>query len=206
MVMKARLYLVPPMPAHRGRSETERHYARMEEESRPRAFKLVGATGRVEAVYCSECRDYRATPHMEHYYPNESGSVRLATIGFAILGCLIFTTLAFYGARNATPKASDHYHAVKAPVVVPGVSPARVVALVNNGLHACQSAHMVDCHAEIDSDGSVGVYGSKAPTGEAYGSRPIPACQEDDPCWNCQTMGNRICGPGATLPKGIMSR
>ena len=20
-------------------------------------------------------------------------------------------------------------------------------------------------------------------------------CQEDDPCWDCHTMGNRICGP-----------
>ena len=23
----------------------------------------------------------------------------------------------------------------------------------------------------------------------------IPPCQEDDPCWDCETMGNRICGP-----------
>jgi hypothetical protein len=22
-------------------------------------------------------------------------------------------------------------------------------------------------------------------------------CQEDDPCWNCHTMGDRKCGPGA---------
>jgi hypothetical protein len=22
-------------------------------------------------------------------------------------------------------------------------------------------------------------------------------CLEDMPCWNCHTMGNRICGPGA---------
>ena len=21
------------------------------------------------------------------------------------------------------------------------------------------------------------------------------ACQEDDPCWDCSTMGNGICGP-----------
>lgn len=20
-------------------------------------------------------------------------------------------------------------------------------------------------------------------------------CAEDDPCWNCSTMGNRVCGP-----------
>ena len=20
-------------------------------------------------------------------------------------------------------------------------------------------------------------------------------CQEDEPCWDCETMGNRICGP-----------
>lgn len=22
----------------------------------------------------------------------------------------------------------------------------------------------------------------------------IPRCEEDEPCWNCATMGNRICG------------
>lgn len=22
-----------------------------------------------------------------------------------------------------------------------------------------------------------------------------PACEEDEPCWDCATMGNRICGP-----------
>lgn len=26
--------------------------------------------------------------------------------------------------------------------------------------------------------------------------RHTPQCQEDQPCWNCHTMGNRICGPG----------
>lgn len=24
------------------------------------------------------------------------------------------------------------------------------------------------------------------------------ACQEDDPCWNCETMGNRVCGTTTT--------
>jgi hypothetical protein len=24
---------------------------------------------------------------------------------------------------------------------------------------------------------------------------PQPVCQEDDPCWDCETMGDRICGP-----------
>ena len=23
------------------------------------------------------------------------------------------------------------------------------------------------------------------------------ACQEDEPCWDCRTMGNQICGPAA---------
>lgn len=26
-------------------------------------------------------------------------------------------------------------------------------------------------------------------------ARPVKSCQEDDPCWNCHTMGNQICGP-----------
>lgn len=24
---------------------------------------------------------------------------------------------------------------------------------------------------------------------------PVTVCQEDDPCWDCATMGNLICGP-----------
>lgn len=28
----------------------------------------------------------------------------------------------------------------------------------------------------------------------------VPACQEDDPCWDCETMGNRVCGPVMTIP------
>lgn len=27
-------------------------------------------------------------------------------------------------------------------------------------------------------------------------------CQEDQPCWDCATMGNRICGPSAPAPSG----
>lgn len=34
--------------------------------------------------------------------------------------------------------------------------------------------------------------------GVAYDAATRPAvshCAEDDPCWNCATMGNRKCGP-----------
>jgi hypothetical protein len=27
--------------------------------------------------------------------------------------------------------------------------------------------------------------------------RTQKTCWEDQPCWDCRTMGNRICGPGA---------
>jgi hypothetical protein len=27
------------------------------------------------------------------------------------------------------------------------------------------------------------------------GIRNAPACHEDEPCWDCSTMGNRTCGP-----------
>ena len=27
---------------------------------------------------------------------------------------------------------------------------------------------------------------------------PTPACQEDMPCWSCETMGNGVCGPTPT--------
>ena len=25
--------------------------------------------------------------------------------------------------------------------------------------------------------------------------RPVTRCEEDMPCWDCSTMGNRVCGP-----------
>jgi hypothetical protein len=36
-------------------------------------------------------------------------------------------------------------------------------------------------------------------TTQHAGSDVPPACQEDQPCWDCQTMGNRICGPVQVL-------
>ena len=29
---------------------------------------------------------------------------------------------------------------------------------------------------------------------------PPAVCQEDEPCWDCETMGNRICGPTVEPP------
>lgn len=26
-------------------------------------------------------------------------------------------------------------------------------------------------------------------------SDPPQTCQEDEPCWDCETMGNKVCGP-----------
>lgn len=26
-------------------------------------------------------------------------------------------------------------------------------------------------------------------------------CQEDEPCWDCETMGNQICGPLPSIPR-----
>ncbi|MEO7555482.1 MAG: hypothetical protein ABIV94_02605, partial [Acidimicrobiales bacterium] len=28
------------------------------------------------------------------------------------------------------------------------------------------------------------------------------SCQEDDPCWDCSTMGNHVCGPTVTVEAG----
>ena len=27
----------------------------------------------------------------------------------------------------------------------------------------------------------------------------VKACQEDDPCWDCKTMGNKVCGPAKAV-------
>lgn len=43
------------------------------------------------------------------------------------------------------------------------------------------------------------VLGAWLNVGDAQASEPTPspvqACMEDDPCWDCTTMGNLICGP-----------
>jgi hypothetical protein len=31
--------------------------------------------------------------------------------------------------------------------------------------------------------------------------KPSTKCQEDDPCWNCHTMGNKKCGPPSSNRK-----
>lgn len=31
---------------------------------------------------------------------------------------------------------------------------------------------------------------------------PAVSCQEDEPCWDCDTMGNQICGPTAVAEDG----
>ena len=28
----------------------------------------------------------------------------------------------------------------------------------------------------------------------------VKECQEDDPCWDCKTMGNKVCGPATVSP------
>ena len=28
------------------------------------------------------------------------------------------------------------------------------------------------------------------------GRADLSICQEDEPCWDCETMGNRLCGAG----------
>lgn len=32
-----------------------------------------------------------------------------------------------------------------------------------------------------------------------------PVCQEDDPCWDCETMGNKICGNASCALEGLIT-
>lgn len=38
------------------------------------------------------------------------------------------------------------------------------------------------------------VYAGHVATGPVRAPIPSAVCEEDQPCWNCATMGNRICG------------
>lgn len=37
--------------------------------------------------------------------------------------------------------------------------------------------------------------GCSPASGPAQPTQSVAACQEDQPCWDCSTMGNRQCGP-----------
>lgn len=36
---------------------------------------------------------------------------------------------------------------------------------------------------------------TQPPTTAPAASQPEPKCFEDEPCWDCETMGNGVCGP-----------
>jgi hypothetical protein len=44
--------------------------------------------------------------------------------------------------------------------------------------------------------GALLIMGAGAPPSPG---RPAPACQEDQACWNCATMGNMTCGPSSNM-------
>lgn len=50
-----------------------------------------------------------------------------------------------------------------------------------------------------------------APTEETYPAPPVepntagPVCMEDDPCWDCTTMGNKICGNPVCIAQGLVT-
>lgn len=83
---------------------------------------------------------------------------------------------------------------------------------VASAMHKCEAAGFVLCHAETDhytdANGAcqtaVNVYGyapgSTIPVANAaqHTDKCGAPCQEDEPCWDCHTMGNRVCGPPAS--------
>jgi len=87
---------------------------------------------------------------------------------------------------------------------------------VASAMHKCHKAGFKLCHAEtdryVDRNGNcqavVNVYGypkgATIPVANAeqvYTGNTCAPCQEDEPCWDCHTMGNRVCGPPAR-PEG----
>lgn len=52
--------------------------------------------------------------------------------------------------------------------------------------------------AAVAIAGAVAVFGGqgvRALLTPGPAREPVAACQEDDPCWDCRTMGNLVCGP-----------
>jgi hypothetical protein len=80
--------------------------------------------------------------------------------------------------------------------------PAKCSALPVEGSHAYPQSGWAWL-ADIHGTGSTEDYGYD-PAQQAWlanrGQNPGAGIQEDDPRWNCLTMGNHLCGQGAELP------
>ena len=87
------------------------------------------------------------------------------------------------------------------------------VTICHKGHTITIGAPAVDAHLRNHGDtigacsdgGNDGAIGPVAPPLEPPPSTttttvPPAVCQEDEPCWDCETMGNRICGPTVEPP------
>ena len=45
----------------------------------------------------------------------------------------------------------------------------------------------------------VGILVMPASPASPVSPAPVAQCFEDQPCWDCESMGNRVCGPSALL-------
>jgi outer membrane biosynthesis protein TonB len=70
---------------------------------------------------------------------------------------------------------------------------AVAVAVLALSLTACQST----APAKMADVSPVAPVVITAPT---QAPATAPACEEDEPCWDCKTMGNKLCGPVAPEP------
>ena len=51
-----------------------------------------------------------------------------------------------------------------------------------------------DTHGPCEPEGRIG----------PVDTTPDPVCYEDEPCWDCDTMGNRTCGPVVVDPPPLV--
>ncbi len=82
------------------------------------------------------------------------------------------------------------------------------VTICHNGNTITIGAPAVDAHqrnhgdtigACSDTEAEGGIGPVDTPVGPPVEEPPVVAvCQEDEPCWDCETMGNGICGPVVT--------
>jgi hypothetical protein len=85
------------------------------------------------------------------------------------------------------------------------------VTICHNGNTITIGAPAVDAHLRNHGDtigacATGGIGPVEPPLGPPTTTTTLPpeeppvvvTCQEDEPCWDCETMGNRICGPTVT--------
>lgn len=128
-----------------------------------------------------------------------------------ILTILMAFTVGFTGAQaqapSHTPSQAPSQGVTQAPITAPTQALTYVAPAVTTHPATTAQAHTAPTQPALKAPVAPAI---KAPTQapkqvtaspkapvKAAKTAPKARCEEDQPCWDCKTMGNRMCGPTA---------